>query len=248
MDLNPERIYKNEDIFFAPKSLNADELAAQTQAEKEGKLIIRYCCNDTLETYHELAKVGLTIEEWEIFRKCLFNHPYDHVAKWYKKEGIGRLKTEILDGKELCEELIDYANLLEKREIRILLIKKVGESILHSNRKPLDFKLKAKRVVTLLEDTFMNSSGKLSIINPIQWNGTQGELAELFIELRKKGWIGKPDNRTVRNCFSNANSIDQYFRPAQDKKTYTNTYEKVYTPLYKPKFHGILSNPKKGKK
>jgi len=83
-------------------------------------------------------------------------------------------------------------------------------------------------------------------IKPIQWKGTQKELAELFIELKKKGWIEEHNNyEAIKACFTNSNTIHQVLKPAQDKKTKDVTYEGVYTPQYKPKFYGIQSNPKK---
>lgn len=82
--------------------------------------------------------------------------------------------------------------------------------------------------------------------NKIQWLGTQKELAELFVELKKKGWIEKFENETIRDCFTESNSIPQYLKPATDRKTKTETYEKLYSG-YSPQFYGIKENPKRHK-
>jgi hypothetical protein len=76
-------------------------------------------------------------------------------------------------------------------------------------------------------------------LTPIRWKGTQKQLAELFIELKQKGWIEGFEYATIKACFNNANSIDQYLRPDLDKHTNEPQYLKVYTSEYDPKFYGI---------
>ena len=88
-----------------------------------------------------------------------------------------------------------------------------------------------------------------SVSNPIEtekivWNGTQKELAELFIELKRKGFINNWNIKTLKTCFTESNTIEQVLKPNQDPITYENTYEQIYTPKYKPKFHGIIKREK----
>lgn len=79
----------------------------------------------------------------------------------------------------------------------------------------------------------------------IQWLGDQKELAELFIELKKKGWIAKFENATIKACFTPSDSMPDYLKPFTNKKTMQPTYEKVYFESdYSPKFYGIKENPK----
>lgn len=81
----------------------------------------------------------------------------------------------------------------------------------------------------------------------IQWLGTQKELAELFIRLRAKGWIADFEPETIKDCFTNANTVQQYLKPGEYTEDLGGTFEQVFTPEYIPKFHGISSNPKRDK-
>ncbi len=78
----------------------------------------------------------------------------------------------------------------------------------------------------------------------IEWLGNQKELAELFIELKRKGWIKKIENKKIKNAFTNSHSIQQVLKPAVDKKTLEPMYEQVYTADYTSKFDQIDENPK----
>lgn len=81
--------------------------------------------------------------------------------------------------------------------------------------------------------------------NKIQWLGTQKELAELFIRLRAKGWIADFEPETIKDCFTNSNTIQQYLKPGEYTEDLGGTFEQVLTPEYSPKFHGVLPNPKR---
>lgn len=81
--------------------------------------------------------------------------------------------------------------------------------------------------------------------NKIQWLGTQKELAELFIRLRAKGWITDFEPETIKDCFTNSNTIDQILKPGEYTEDLGGTFEQVFTPEYVPKFHGVLPNPKR---
>ena len=84
-------------------------------------------------------------------------------------------------------------------------------------------------------------------LTPIRWLGTQKQLAELLVELEKKGWIEKPTYDTIKATFTNSNSIQQVLKPSQNSKTKEKTYEHIYTAKYTPSFYGIKENKKKGK-
>lgn len=82
-------------------------------------------------------------------------------------------------------------------------------------------------------------------LNKIQWLGTQKELAELFIRLKAKGWIADFEPETIKDCFTNSNSIQQYLKPGDYTDELGGTFDQVFTSEYVPKFHGVLSNPKR---
>ena len=73
----------------------------------------------------------------------------------------------------------------------------------------------------------------------MEWLGTQKQLAELFIELEKKGWIKEKDITLIKFSFTNSNTIDQVLKPTQDRHTKQSLYSGVYTPSYKPSFDAI---------
>jgi hypothetical protein len=81
--------------------------------------------------------------------------------------------------------------------------------------------------------------------NKIQWLGTQKELAELFIKLKAKGWIADFEPETIKDCFTNSNSIQQYLKPGEYTEDLGGTYEQVFTPEYAAKFYGMIQNPKR---
>lgn len=83
--------------------------------------------------------------------------------------------------------------------------------------------------------------------NKIQWLGTQKELAELFIRLKAKGWIADFEAETIKDCFTNANTIQQVLKPGEFTEDLGGTFEQVFTPEYPSKFHAILPNPKRDK-
>lgn len=73
----------------------------------------------------------------------------------------------------------------------------------------------------------------------IDWLGTQKQLAELFVELQRKGWINEIPTKLIKKYFSKADTIDQALKPARDAKTGEATYEGIFTKAYKPSFDVI---------
>lgn len=69
-------------------------------------------------------------------------------------------------------------------------------------------------------------------IERIDWLGTQKELGELFLELKKKGWINTVESNLIKKSFTNSDTINQILKPSLNN----SNYEGVYTKNYKPKF------------
>jgi hypothetical protein len=83
------------------------------------------------------------------------------------------------------------------------------------------------------------SKSDMKEFEKIEWQGTQKELAELFVELKEKGFIPEIPTKLIKQYFTKSNTIEQVLKPNQDPKTKDNTYEGIYTPAYKPRFDGI---------
>jgi hypothetical protein len=88
------------------------------------------------------------------------------------------------------------------------------------------------------------TSENLNLIK-MEWLGTQKELAELFIELKNKGYIKEFKYNTIKACFTNTNTIHQILKPDNIDDP---IYPQVYSPEYKKKFEKIEKKEKKEKK
>lgn len=75
--------------------------------------------------------------------------------------------------------------------------------------------------------------------NKIQWLGTQRQLAELFAVLKMKGWIEKFEYDTIKECFTESDSIQQYLKPGKNKETGEDTYPEIFKTNYDERFYGI---------
>lgn len=89
------------------------------------------------------------------------------------------------------------------------------------------------------------SNEETSDIQKIEWNGTQKELAELFVELHRKKWIDEIPTKLIKQYFTKSNTIEQVLKPTQDSKTKEKNYEGIYKKSYKPCFDTIRQNTKK---
>jgi hypothetical protein len=76
----------------------------------------------------------------------------------------------------------------------------------------------------------------------IQWLGTQRQLAELFSVLKSKGWIEKFEYETIKECFTESNSIQQYLKPGINKENGEATYPEIYKTNYDERFFTIKKN------
>lgn len=76
----------------------------------------------------------------------------------------------------------------------------------------------------------------------MEWLGTQVQLAELFIELERKGWIRKKLPKAIMASFTNSNTIRKMF--TADKDMGEETYSAVFRKNYSPKFKRIEKNKK----
>ena len=76
-------------------------------------------------------------------------------------------------------------------------------------------------------------------ITKIRWLGTQRQLAELFVVLKRKGWIEKFEYDTIKACFTESNSIQQYLKPGTSNESGEDTYPEVFKTNYDERFYKI---------
>lgn len=79
------------------------------------------------------------------------------------------------------------------------------------------------------------SSEKTRVLQSMTWNGTQKELGELFVELKRKGWIDEFNFNAIKSAFSGAKSIDVTMRPGKNTQG-DPSYSNIYTSEYRAKF------------
>ena len=80
-------------------------------------------------------------------------------------------------------------------------------------------------------------------LNRIKWLGTQQELAELFIQLRAKGWIDEIEEEPIKECFEKTDTIPQILKPGKFDEKYKGTFSQVFTKSYIRMFDDLRNNP-----
>jgi hypothetical protein len=84
------------------------------------------------------------------------------------------------------------------------------------------------------------SDDPIPSLKRIQWHGTQKELAELLVELKRKNWISNWSISTIKACFTKTDSIQQILKPGVDKgMNYQESFDQIYTSKYEPQFDQI---------
>lgn len=80
-------------------------------------------------------------------------------------------------------------------------------------------------------------------IIPIKWLGNQKELAELFVQLERRGWIDMTyGKKSIEHLFTPSNSILRYLAPGQSRGEYSKPYPNVFTAKYQPRFDSVKKN------
>lgn len=93
-------------------------------------------------------------------------------------------------------------------------------------------------VFSQLSDSSKSNSGSIQI----EWLGTQKELAELFVELERKGFIEalNPDIvKTIQASFTKSSTIDQILKRGTDRITKIDMFPDIFTKSYRPSFDTI---------
>ena len=149
--------------------------------------------------------------------------------------GLHSMTSQILNlGIEIpfFEQMVDAKNPLKALNAAILAV--------HYQKKYIKFLIDKLGEIKATE----KSTGYLE---KIEWLGSQKELAELFVELEKKGWIKEKKVGLIKTYFTKSNTIEQTLKPSQDKFDYKNLYSGIYTNSYTPSFGDIKPNKSKKK-
>jgi hypothetical protein len=181
----------------------------------------------------DLKRVAMHNETWQDFQNYIqgkvFEIPDNHklpFLEWCTK----MLNLNLAKHNTICQIPLECP-INQGYDRRLQFIARMIENETPRKLEPVTFQLTQTEPVK-------KSSKK------IQWSGTQKELAELFIRLKAKGWITDFEPETIKECFTNSNSIHQYLKPGEYTKDLGGTFEQVFTQEYAPKFHGIIQNPK----
>ncbi len=183
------------------------------------------------------------------YTEFLFNHydKYigdfeDHNLENYLKRYLEDIKTKFADNEHLIPKNFEYdyrqtIDLIARRNAYIDMYKFL-ETIQFDKSDDM-FSVLIKFKEHKKQPTIKN----IQIISEkIDWKGTQKELAELFIELKNKGWIEEVNPTKIMNAFTQSDTIQQVLKPGNNPKTKIDEYNQIYTKRYKPKFKGIEQN------
>ncbi len=100
-----------------------------------------------------------------------------------------------------------------------------------------------------LQELYNQYSGKTYGVPKFQWLGSQRDLAELFIDLDRKGYL-KLDTSKVQNFFTPSESVNQYFErkgdfiESENRFAYPRVYKTKEGNREKNRFDKILPNTK----
>lgn len=136
-------------------------------------------------------------------------------------------------------DMLQTIDLIARRNVYAEMYDFLGSVKLRSNNDTFDILTKFKE---FRDNKGSKDEVKIVLNEKIKWEGTQKELAELFIELKSKGWIEEVNPTKIMNAFTQSDSIQQVLKPGKNPRTNIDEYDQIYTKRYKPKFKGIEQN------
>ena len=194
----------------------------------------------TMEEVAELILNGESKDyKWELYD---YSHPYTIIkdpVDPYVFEFFFAFKLRQIDLMETDQFLFNHLGYSYENDRRTYL------HFLTLILRKYDALFDADKVTTVKEWIESNSSPeKLDSImiddfEKIEWLGTQKQLAELLIELKKKGWISEIDHYTIKKTFTNSDTIQQLFKGYYDATADEYVYDQIYTKRYRAKFRDI---------
>ncbi len=167
-----------------------------------------------------------------------------HPLQPYTLQLLPTEKERLIDSVEYLENLARRGEKLGKKLQQFIITKAPGAIEYHYELLHVNSLIELKK--TIIDQ--LNKTQSIQVTNnsleKIEWQGTQKELAELFIELKRKEWLKEIPTKLIQAYFDETKSISQYLEPCTEPGTYENTYGKLYGIKYKPMFDGIKKNKK----
>ncbi|RDB02395.1 hypothetical protein DVG78_29110 [Runella aurantiaca] len=167
-----------------------------------------------------------------------------HPLQPYSLQLLPAEKKRLIDSVEYLENLARRGEKLGKKLQQFIIAKAPGAIEYHYELLYINSLIELKKAAI----DQLNKTQSIQVTNnsleKIEWRGTQKELAELFIELKRKKFINQIPTKLIKAYFTQSNSIEQPLSPCTDKKTKIDMYDKLYSEEYEPHFENIKSNTK----
>jgi len=205
----------------------------ETELDKNSKQILQPI---TIPINNILDAEELTEELIEETFEAISKEDLGHLLDLGIKQHFALSLSQILEMKEDISQLKEDDLLPDIDYVMVMLATETRAAQLYQ-----EFLLKeGKELVKGLDDT-----SQPPLVNErIEWKGNQKELAELFLELWKKGWLEEVPIGLIQSYFTNFKTIDQYLKEARAENRNMGTFDKVYSQKYRKRFDGIKPNTK----
>lgn len=209
-----------------------EEHKAKIDSEsQEGRLVEYFICLNSKNTE------GLTYYRENCILKFDRSHPDIYIFRFYFS-----LQLVLLDLLQIDDFLNFQLKNYFKEEHQL---KRFISSIINniSFSQLFNDKQRIEHINSWVGKDIVLKKDALGSLERIEWLGTQKNLSELFIELKKKNWLKEiPKKKLLKAYFTKTDSIEQVLKPSTDPSNYMDRYEGVYTKDYTAQFAQILQN------
>jgi len=197
------------------------------------------------------------------------NHTYNEKGELIRERDLGKLDLDFsckltgIEPVERVEDFLDYQ--FEHSEDKLKFLKHINTGVIINSYRISRSPARQQILIDWIKEKKKQLEGQQSKgkhHRKIKWNGTQKNLAELFLELEKKGWIEKIETgyrakvcESIEAIFDlsetkkskETNSLKSFIEimtPFFDNVTKETSYPKVFTERYKKQFENIKTAKK----
>lgn len=180
------------------------------------------------------------------FKNLLANEKVDISSLKTKMPEFALIPSQKKDFEILFKRGIDEFQLSKTKRVKPIT-KAANENIFRAYMRIQIYYDALKKYYLELQNLYNEYSGQKYGAPKFQWKGSQRDLAELFIELDRRGYLTMNIPK-IQIFFTGSNTIDQLlnFKGEYLDDIGRYQYPKVYTAAEKNKFDKILPNPKRG--